>query len=61
MFVCVCHAVTDRDIHKAVDDGVHHVEQLEAHCGAGSTCGSCRDMAQALIESRLEEGQAYAA
>jgi bacterioferritin-associated ferredoxin len=61
MFVCVCHAVTDRDIHEAVDEGVHHVEQLEALCGVGSGCGSCRTMAQELIESRLAEGQAYAA
>jgi len=62
MFVCVCHAITDRDIHEAVDAaGIEHVDQLEALCGAGSSCGTCRHSAQELIESHLTEGQAYAA
>jgi bacterioferritin-associated ferredoxin len=61
MFVCVCHAVTDRDIHQAVDEGIQHIDQLEDRCGVGSGCGSCRTMAQELIESRLADGQAYAA
>ena len=40
MYVCVCHAVTDRDIHEAVDaQGVAHVDELEELCGAGSCCG----------------------
>jgi bacterioferritin-associated ferredoxin len=60
MFVCVCHAVTDRDIHRAVDEGIAHIEQLEDRCGVGSSCGSCRPIAQELIDSRLSEGQAYA-
>lgn len=61
MFVCVCQAVTDREIHEAIDRGVDHVDQLEELCGVGSGCGSCRTMAQELIEARLSEGQAYAA
>ncbi len=61
MFVCVCHAVTDRDIHDAVEAGVEHVDQLEELCGAGSGCGTCKHTAQQLIESRLMESQAYAA
>ena len=61
MFVCVCHAVTDRDIHEAVDGGVDHVDQLGELCGAGTCCGSCRSTAQELIESRLMEAQSYAA
>ncbi len=61
MFVCVCRAVTDHQIREAVDDGVHHVEQLEELCGVGAGCGSCKALAQQLIEARLAEGQAYAA
>lgn len=61
MFVCLCRAVTDREIHEAVDGGVDHVDQLEELCGVGSGCGSCRHLAQELIDARLEEGQAYAA
>jgi bacterioferritin-associated ferredoxin len=61
MFVCVCHAVTDRDIHEAVDGGVEHVDQLEELCGVGTGCGTCKATAQQLIEARLMNGQAYAA
>ncbi len=61
MFVCVCHAITDRDIHDAVDAGVDHVDQLEELCGAGSACGTCRYTAQELIDARLMESQSYAA
>jgi len=61
MFVCVCHAVTDRDIHEAVDRGIDHVDQLAEVCGAGTCCGSCRPTAQELIEARLMEAQSYAA
>lgn len=61
MFVCVCHAVTDRQIVEAAESGVEHVDQLEELCGAGSGCGSCRSVAQELIDSRRLEAQTYAA
>ncbi len=62
MFVCLCQAVTDREIHEVVDQGaVEHVDQLEELCGAGSGCGTCRHTAQELIDARLMDGQAYAA
>jgi bacterioferritin-associated ferredoxin len=61
MFVCVCHAITDREIRDADDSGVEHVDQLEELCGAGSGCGSCRHMAQELIDARRMEAQSYAA
>ena len=61
MFVCVCRAVTDREIRDAVDGGVDHVDQLEDVCGAGSCCGTCKPMAQELIEARLLESRTYAA
>jgi bacterioferritin-associated ferredoxin len=61
MFVCLCRAVTDREIHEAIDSGVDHVDQLETLCGVGAGCGSCKPLAQDLIESRLADVRAYAA
>ena len=61
MFVCLCHAVTDREIHEAVDSGVADVEQLGELCGVGTGCGCCRSMAQELIDARRVEAQGYAA
>jgi bacterioferritin-associated ferredoxin len=61
MFVCLCSAVTDRQIKEAVDRGVQHVAELEELCGVGAGCGTCREHAQALIDDRLAQAQAYAA
>lgn len=61
MFVCVCHAVTDREIREAVDGGVDQIEQLEELCGVGTGCGSCRHVAQEIIDARRMEAQSYAA
>jgi bacterioferritin-associated ferredoxin len=61
MFVCLCKAITDHQIHDAVDRGVHDVGQLEDLWGVGSGCGTCREFAQDLIDTRLAESRAYAA
>jgi bacterioferritin-associated ferredoxin len=61
MFVCLCRAVTDEQIHEAVDNGAHTVDQLADTCGAGTGCGRCHEMAQQLIDQRLAESQTYAA
>ena len=61
MFVCLCNAITDHQIQDAVDRGVHEVSQLEELWGVGAGCGTCRDYAQQLIDSRLAETSAYAA
>jgi bacterioferritin-associated ferredoxin len=61
MFVCLCSAITDSQIQDAVDDGVQSVTQLEELWGVGAGCGTCRDFAQQLIDTRLAEAVAYAA
>ena len=61
MFVCLCSAITDRQIQDAVDSGVQNVSQLEELWGVGAGCGTCRDFAQELIDSRLAEAISYAA
>jgi len=61
MYVCLCKAVTDQQIHEAVDNGVQSIAQLQEFCGAGTGCGRCREIAQELIDERLAESQYYAA
>jgi bacterioferritin-associated ferredoxin len=61
MFVCLCSAITDRQIQDAVDSGVQNVSQLEELWGVGAGCGTCRDFAQELIDTRLAEAISYAA
>jgi bacterioferritin-associated ferredoxin len=49
MIVCSCHAVTDREIHRAARAGARTPCQVAEMCGAGSSCGGCRDTVHALL------------
>jgi bacterioferritin-associated ferredoxin len=50
MIVCVCQRVSDRDIVKAVDEGVCSFDTLRAQTGLGSHCGSCHDCAREIFD-----------
>ena len=43
MYVCICHAVTDRQLDDAIRDGARTEHDIALRCGAGSDCGSCVD------------------
>ncbi len=53
MYVCICHAVTDKDIRKAVDGGACSLFDVQNELPVGSCCGSCEDTAQSLVEEYL--------
>jgi bacterioferritin-associated ferredoxin len=50
MILCVCRAVTDREVDAAVRRGAQSVDAVGACCGAGTDCGACRDAIQERIE-----------
>jgi bacterioferritin-associated ferredoxin len=50
MYVCVCHAVTDRDIAQAVAEGAHSMRDLRERTGITSTCGRCAQCAHACLK-----------
>jgi bacterioferritin-associated ferredoxin len=56
MIVCVCKAVSDREVAKAIEEGAETVEQVMQRTGVGGGCGRCLvdvrralDMAQGKI------------
>ena len=51
MFVCGCRAVTDREVHDAVQAGAHSAAEVAERCGAGSRCGNCVDLVLAVVEA----------
>ena len=55
MYVCICHAVTDRTIRDSARGGVADLDHLAAVTGAGSCCGQCRPLALAIIEETRAE------
>jgi len=54
MYVCVCHAVTDHAIRDAVVAGARTLDDLTMRTGLGGTCGSCRELAQEILEATVE-------
>jgi bacterioferritin-associated ferredoxin len=49
MYICICNAVTDRQIRAAVAAGAASLDDVTMQLGVGAGCGCCRDAAQELI------------
>ena len=50
MYICICNGVTDHDIRQAADAGCRSMTELTMRTGAGSSCGSCLDMAAQVLD-----------
>ena len=61
MIVCVCKAVSDRQIRAAVNDGANHLRDLTRDLGVGTCCGKCVPEAKAALSASLEGRAALAA
>ena len=49
MYVCVCRAVTDRQIRQAIDEGVRTMRELRLKLGVCSACGKCGEYAKEIL------------
>ena len=49
MYVCVCKAVTDRQIREAAEQGADSLAQLTDQLGVASGCGQCAYTAEELL------------
>jgi len=49
MFICVCNAITERDVHTAVAGGARSLSDLQGQLGLASCCGACADLAQEYL------------
>ena len=50
MYVCICKAVTDKEIRQAVANGAGNLYELRESLGVASGCGSCADHAQEILD-----------
>ncbi|WP_341325271.1 (2Fe-2S)-binding protein [Methylotuvimicrobium sp. KM2] len=56
MYVCVCKAITDKQIRSAIENGHCSRRHLNQCLGVGSVCGKCsRHVKQILDESHAEQ------
>ncbi|WP_374090880.1 bacterioferritin-associated ferredoxin [Methylomicrobium lacus] len=51
MYVCVCKAVTDTQIKKAIDNGLCTRRQLFECFGVGGDCGKCNRQVKELLDA----------
>jgi bacterioferritin-associated ferredoxin len=54
MYVCVCQAVSDHDIRRAVAAGARDFETLQVHTGCTTCCGCCEQEARDALQASLE-------
>ena len=59
MYVCLCNAVTDSDIRKAVDDGVRNMRQLGKMTNCSTECCCCTEMASEILQQALAEAREF--
>ena len=45
MFICICNAITERQVQSAVADGAHTMSDLQGQLGVATCCGRCAETA----------------
>ncbi len=50
MYVCICKAITDKQIRKVAAAGVDNLYELRQRLGVAENCGSCADQAQEILD-----------
>ena len=53
MYVCICNAVTERDIGSAVAEGCCSLRELREQLGVGACCGRCTSCARDVLHESL--------
>ncbi len=54
MFVCICRAVTEQQVHSAIESGATTVEAVVTLCRAGGDCGACHQTIEDMIDESSE-------
>ena len=48
-YICICNAVTERQVRECAESGVDCLEQLAGCLGVGAGCGRCRESAAEIL------------
>jgi bacterioferritin-associated ferredoxin len=54
MYVCICHAITDRQIREVVECGARSLCEVQQHLPVASCCGCCAQTAHELIDEHVQ-------
>jgi bacterioferritin-associated ferredoxin len=50
MYVCICNAISDRQIREIVNRGAASLDEVQIHLPVARCCGSCADTAREIID-----------
>jgi bacterioferritin-associated ferredoxin len=54
MYVCICHAITDRSIRDVVNRGAQSLAEVQCQLPVGASCGRCQETAEQVVEETLQ-------
>ncbi len=57
MYVCICKAIKEKDIHQAVKQGVSSFDELSNLTSVSSDCGCCHEYAQEVLQQAMSVGK----
>jgi len=49
VYICICNAVTQRQVEQSAREGARSVEELTAMLGVAAGCGRCRECAAEML------------
>jgi bacterioferritin-associated ferredoxin len=52
MYVCICRAVTEREVKSTIEAGAKTVQAVTQACCAGDDCGACHATIEDMIDAR---------
>ncbi len=55
MYVCLCNAVTDREIRACADLGCATLDELRTHIGVATCCGRCAATAEQVLSEHARQ------
>lgn len=59
MYVCVCNAITDKQIRKAAKAGARNLRDLQSKLGVATGCGSCIEVASEILQESQQETRTF--
>jgi bacterioferritin-associated ferredoxin len=51
MYVCICNAVSDKQLREVVSRGAHSLDEVQRHLPVAECCGMCEEVARDTIET----------
>lgn len=55
MYVCICNAVSDKDINLAIQSGADTLDLLRDRLNVATACGHCSVYIEERLEQKLEQ------